>query len=70
MEHPRAVSGLHATWLLVFAVDAMRSGHGRAHQLGSLALGLLFATLLVLELRSYRRTHPDVTAEATPAPSR
>jgi hypothetical protein len=50
------MSALHGLWLLVFAVDASLSGRGRDHQLGALGLGLLFAVLLVAELRS---THDD-----------
>ena len=44
-------------WLLVFAVDASLQGRGRGHQMGAVALGVLFATLVVTELRATRR-HP------------
>jgi hypothetical protein len=53
------VSAWHVTWLLVFAVDASLAGHGRAHQLGALALGMLFATLIVGELRAGRQQRYD-----------
>jgi hypothetical protein len=53
MERP--VTWLHGVWVLVFAVDAARPGHETAHQLGAIALGLLFASLLVSELRSNRQ---------------
>lgn len=48
------MSALHGLWLLVFAVDASLPGRGREHRLGALGLGLLFAVLLVTELRSSR----------------
>ncbi len=51
-----ALSGL---WLLVFAVDALRSGGGRDHQLGAIALGLLFLSLIVSEWRAHRRPTDD-----------
>ena len=53
------VSAWHVAWLLVFAVDASLGGHGRAHQIGALAFGLLFATLVVGELRADRRQRYD-----------
>jgi hypothetical protein len=49
------VSWMHAGWVLVFAADAARGGHETAHQLGAIALGLLFGVLLVSELRSNRQ---------------
>lgn len=57
------VSALSGLWVLVFAVDAVRSGGGRDHQLGAIALGLLFLTLIVSEVRAHRRTRDeDLTA--------
>lgn len=53
------VSALSGVWLLVFAVDATRAGAGRDHQLGAIALGLLFLTLIVSEWRAHRRTSDD-----------
>ena len=53
MERP--VTWLHGLWVLVFAADAARGGHETAHQLGAIALGLLFLALLVSELRSNRQ---------------
>ena len=54
-----AVSVWHVAWLLVFALDASLQGRGRGHQLGALALGMLFATLVVGELRAARRQRYD-----------
>lgn len=54
------VSALSGLWVLVFAVDAVRSGGGRDHQLGAIALGLLFLTLIVSELRAHRRSDDDL----------
>jgi hypothetical protein len=53
------VSVWHVAWLLVFVVDASLQGHGRSHQLGAVALGTLFATLVVGELRANRRQRYD-----------
>ena len=53
------VSALSGLWVLVFAVDALRPGGAREHQLGAVALGLLFLTLVVSELRSYRRRRDE-----------
>jgi len=53
------VSPLHAVWLLVFLLDAALPHRDRAHALGALALLALFATLVVGELRSARRTADD-----------
>jgi len=50
------VSPLHAVWLLVFLVDAVAPNRDRAHALGALALLALFATLVIGEMRSARRT--------------
>ena len=56
------VSALSGLWLVVFAVDGLRSGAGRDHQLGAIALGLLFLTLIVSELWAHRRRQDeDVT---------
>ncbi|MCW2499295.1 MAG: hypothetical protein JWN87_971 [Frankiales bacterium] len=49
------VSPLYGLWLAVFAIDASLAGRGWDHQLGALALGLLFTGLLVGEHRSARR---------------
>lgn len=49
---PAKLSALHGIWLIVFAVDAALPGRGQAHQLGALALGLLFGVLLLSERRS------------------
>ena len=46
-------------WLLVFAVDASLEGRGRGHQVGALALGVLFATLVVTEVLAARRDPYD-----------
>ena len=46
-------------WLVVFAVDASLQGRGRSHQLGALALGVLFATLVVTEVLAARRQPYD-----------
>lgn len=54
-------SALSGLWVLVFVVDAVRSGGGRDHQLGAMALGLLFLTLIVSELRAHRRSDDDLT---------
>jgi hypothetical protein len=54
-----AVSVWHIAWLSVFALDASLAGHGRSHQLGAVALGMLFATLVVGELRANRRQRYD-----------
>lgn len=57
-RRPGAVSALSGLWLVIFGVDASLSGGGRSHQLGALALGLLFAGLVITEVRSHRRP-PD-----------
>ncbi|HUR51850.1 MAG TPA: hypothetical protein VMZ11_06990 [Mycobacteriales bacterium] len=54
-----AVSVWHVLWLLVFAVDASLQGHGRAHQMGAVGLGVLFATLVVSEVVATRRQSYD-----------
>ncbi len=46
-------------WLAVFAVDASLAGRGRGHQIGALMLGLLFAVLVVSEVRAARRGSYD-----------
>jgi hypothetical protein len=51
----RPVTWLHGLWVLVFAVDAARPNSETAHQLGAIALGLLFGALFVSELRSNRQ---------------
>ncbi|MDP9181829.1 MAG: hypothetical protein M3P04_03485 [Actinomycetota bacterium] len=51
----RAVSMWHVLWLLVFALDASLQGRGRAHQMGAVGLGLLFAFLVVTEVVATRR---------------
>ena len=53
------MSALSGLWVLVFAVDALRPDGAREHQLGAIALGLLFLTLVVSELRSYRRRRDE-----------
>jgi hypothetical protein len=53
------VSPLHAVWLLVFLVDATLPHRDRAHALGALALLVLFATLVVGEMRSAGRASAD-----------
>ena len=54
-----AVSVWSVSWLVVFAVDASLQGRGRSHQLGALALGVLFATLVVTEVLAARRQPYD-----------
>jgi hypothetical protein len=49
------VSAWHVLWLLVFALDASLQGRGRGHQMGAVALGLLFAVLVVGEVIATRR---------------
>ena len=56
---PDAVSAWHGVWLLVFAVDASLAGRGRGHQVGALALGVLFAALVVSEVLATRRSTRD-----------
>jgi hypothetical protein len=57
------VSALSGLWLLVFAVDALRSGGGLDHRVGAIALGMLFLGLVVSEWRAHRRTRDkDLTA--------
>ncbi len=51
----RPVSPLHGLWVLVFAVEALVKNADRAHLLGGIALGLLFAVLVATELRSLGR---------------
>jgi hypothetical protein len=53
------VSAWSIAWLLVFAVDASLAGRGRSHQLGDVALGVLFATLVVTEVLAARRQPYD-----------
>ncbi|HUR15372.1 MAG TPA: hypothetical protein VM097_12895 [Mycobacteriales bacterium] len=50
---------LPVLWLAVFAFDASLAGRGRDHQLGALALGALFAVLVVGEVRAARREAAD-----------
>ena len=52
-----AVSLWSVSWLVVFAIDASLQGRGRGHQMGAVALGVLFATLIVSEVLAARR-HP------------
>ena len=54
-----AVSVWHVLWLSVFAVDAAITGAGRSHQMGAVALGVLFAVLVVTEVLSTRRRSRD-----------
>ena len=54
-----AVSWWHVVWLLVFALDATLTGRGRSHQMGAVALGLLFGALVVSEVVSTRRDSQD-----------
>lgn len=49
----------HAVWLLVFALDATLEGHGRSHQMGAVALALLFGFLVVSEVVATRRDSHD-----------
>jgi hypothetical protein len=53
------VSALSGLWLLIFAVDALRSGGGLDHQVGAIALGMLFLTLVVGEWRAHRHRSDD-----------
>ena len=46
----------HVVWVLVFAIDATLEGHGRSHQMGAVALLLLFGTLVVTEVLATRRS--------------
>jgi len=52
-------SALSGLWVLVFAVDAVKSGGGLDHQVGAIALGLLFLALIVSEWRAHRRTRDE-----------
>lgn len=54
MKPTRPLSPAQGWWLLVFAVEATQDGSGRSHQLGAIALGLLFSVLLIGEVRSSR----------------
>lgn len=45
----------HVVWVLVFAIDAVLQGRGRSHQMGAVALGLLFGALVVSEVLATRR---------------
>ncbi|MGB8652454.1 MAG: hypothetical protein WCD35_17540 [Mycobacteriales bacterium] len=51
----RPVSALHGLWLSVFGIDAALNGGGLDHQLGALALCLLFGGLVVSEVTSQSR---------------
>jgi hypothetical protein len=75
------VSPLYGLWLAVFAIDASLAGRGLEHQLGALALGLLFTGLLWSEVVSHRRANPRptygdterrhcISRGATPPPAR
>lgn len=57
----RPVTALHGLWVAVFAVEATFKGHDLGHQIGALALGLLFGGLLVGELRSHQQEHDRPT---------
>jgi hypothetical protein len=50
----RPITVLNGLWVLVFLFEASFKGDDRGHQIGALALGILFTTLIVAELRSYR----------------
>jgi hypothetical protein len=59
----RPITVLNGVWVLVFLFEATFKGDDRGHQIGALALGILFTTLLVTELRS-NRPQPGVFADA------
>lgn len=58
----RPVTVLNGVWVLVFVFEATFKRDDRGHQIGALALGLLFATLIITEIRSYR-AEPCVLAQ-------
>jgi hypothetical protein len=59
----RPITVLNGVWVLVFLFEASFKGDDRGHQIGALVLGILFTTLIITELRSYR-AKPRVFAES------
>jgi len=54
----RDTSPLHGLWIAVFALEALVLREDRGAQIGATVLGVLFAVLLVSELRN-RSGDPD-----------
>ena len=63
----RSRSGWHGVWVSVFGVEALFKGDDLGHQIGALALGMLFTALVISELREppFGDQDAEVTGAAT-----